>query len=112
MKDVSSEVNVKAMVSAIVLYAIGMGLVGDYWALQCGSHWFTYCVLSFLPYAVPAVVVVYLATLWYLSRYDFGEMRFWLLAGGLSVVFFVGCFVFAHLQPAMQLFSGTDCEPF
>ncbi len=112
MKDVSSHVMVKSAVSALVIYAFGMGVIGDYWALQCGSHWFTYSVISFLPFAVPAVVVVYFIALWLLTAYDVGNLRYWLLAGALSVLFFIGCFVFAHLQPGMQLFSGTTCEPF
>jgi hypothetical protein len=111
MKDVSSEASAKATVAAVVTYATAMGLIGDYWALQCGSHWFTYSVISFLPYAVPGVVVVYFALRWLLPQYNFGNVRHWLVAGALAVLFFVGCFVFAHLQPAMQLYSGSDCQP-
>jgi hypothetical protein len=112
MKGVSSEVNLKATVAAIVIYATAMGLVGDYWAVQCGSHWFTYSVIGFLPYALPGVFVAFLAVIWLLSQYNFGHVRYWLLAGTLSVLFFVGCFVFAHMQPAMQLYNGNDCQPF
>jgi hypothetical protein len=112
MKEASSDVNLKATVAATVAYATVMGLIGDYWAVQCGSHWFTYCVLSCLPYAVPGVVVVYFAVIWLQSQYDVGHVRPWLLAGALSLLFFVGCFIFAHLQPAMQLYNGNDCQPF
>jgi hypothetical protein len=112
VKDVSSDVTLKAAVAALVCYAIAMGLIGDYWAVQCGKHWFTYCVLSFLPFEVPGVVVVYFLGMWILSQYPSGHVRRWFLAGALSVLFFVGCFVFAHLQPEMQLYSGIDCEPF
>lgn len=111
MKDVSSEVHLKAMIAAVVIYATAMGLIGDYWAVQCGLHWFTYCVLSYLPYAVPAVVVVYIISLWLLSQYNVGLMGRWLLAGALSVLFFVGCFVFAHVQPVIPLYNGIDCQP-
>jgi hypothetical protein len=112
MKDVPSDVNLKASVAAVVVYATAMGLIGAYWATECGSHWFTYCVISFLPYAVPGVVVVYFILIWLLSEYNFGNVRGWLWAGGVSVLFFVGCFVFAHLQPAMPLYSGNDCQLF
>jgi hypothetical protein len=61
---------------------------------------------------VPGVAVVYFAFRWLLSQYDFGHVRQWLLAGALSMLFFVACFVFAHLQPAMQLYSGNDCQLF
>ncbi len=111
MKDVSSDVTVKATAAAVVVYTTAMGLIGAYWATQCGSHWFTYCVISFLPFAVPGVVVVYFVLVWLLSEYNFGTTRHWLLAGALSVLFFVGCFTFAHLQPAMQLYNGNDCQP-
>jgi hypothetical protein len=112
MSDVPSHANLKAIVAAIVCLTVTMGLIGDYWALQCGKHWFTYCFISFLPYTVPGMVVVYFAAMWMLSKFDFGHVRNWLVAGVLSVIFFIGCFVFAHLQPEMQLFNGIDCEPF
>jgi hypothetical protein len=112
MKDASSDVSLKATVGALVIYATVMGSIGAYWALQCGSHWFTYSVLSFLPYAVPGVVVVYFVLRWLLPQYDFGNPRQWLLAGALAVLFFIGCFVVAHLQPAIPLYNGGDCQPF
>ena len=112
MKDGSSEVHLKAAAAAIVAFTVVIGPIGAYWAAQCGSHWFTYFVISFLPYSVPGIVVVYLAMNWLLSEYNVGHVRYWLVAGVVSVLVFVGCFVFAHLQPEMQMFSGTDCEPF
>jgi hypothetical protein len=112
MKNVSSDLTLKATVGALVVYATAMGLIGAYYAAQCGSHWFTYCVLSFLPFAVPAAVVVYFVLRWLLSEYDFGNVRYWLIAGGIACVFFVGCFVFAHLQPALPLYNGNGCQPF
>lgn len=112
MKDVSSDANVKATVAAIIVYATAMGLIGDYWAVQCGSHWFTYCIISFLPFSVPGVAVVYFVLVWLQSQYSLGNVRYWLLACALSVLFFIGCFVFAHLQPAMELFSVNECQPF
>ena len=112
MKDVSSEAMLKATVAAIAVYATSMGLLGDYWALQCGKHWFTYSVISFLPYAVPGAVVIYFILIWLQSEYKLGNARHWLIAGAISVLFFVGCFVFAHLQPEMQLSAANDCQPF
>jgi drug/metabolite transporter (DMT)-like permease len=112
MNDGTSQVNLKAALAALVCFAITMGVIGDYWSVQCGKHWFTYCFISFLPYAVPGMAVIYFVFVWILSQYDFGHVRYWLLAGALAVLFFIGCFVFAHLQPEMQLFNGIDCEPF
>ena len=112
MKDVSSDIHVKATIAAIVIYAIAMGLIGDYWAVQCGLHWFTYSVLSYLPFAVPGVVVMYFVLLWVFSHYTFGQLGQWMFAGVVAVLFFVGCFVFGHLQPAMPLYNGNDCQLF
>jgi hypothetical protein len=110
MKDVSSEAKVKAAVGALIAYAATMGPIGVYWAVQCGSHWFTYTVISLLPYAAPGAILVYVLLIWVQSDYAIGPVRFWLVAGGLSLLVFVGCFVFAHLQPAMPL-NVNDCEP-
>jgi hypothetical protein len=111
MKDVSSDAGLKATAAAVVVYATLMGFIGAYWAAQCGSHWFTYCVISFLPYAVPGAAVVYFVFIWLQSQYDLGHRRHWLLAGLLATLFFIGCFVFAHLQPGMPLYNGNDCQP-
>ena len=112
MKDASSDVSVKAAAAAVAIYAPVMGLIGAYWAVQCGSHWFTYSVISFLPFEVPGVAVVYFLVRWLLPQYNFGKVKYWLVAGALMVLFFVGCFVFAHLQPAMPLYNGGDCQAF
>lgn len=112
MNDESSAVTLKATVAAIVVYATATGLIGDYWATQCGKHWFTYSVISYLPYSVPGVVLVHFAFRWLLPQYNFGQVKYWLLAGALSVLFFVGCFVFGHLQPETQLYNGIECQPF
>jgi hypothetical protein len=112
MKDVSSDAYVKATAAAVAVYATVMGFIGAYWAAQCGSHWFSYCVISFLPFAVPGAVVVYFIFFWLQSQYNVGHVRQWLLAGLLAAFFFIGCFVFAHLQPEIPLYNGNGCQPF
>jgi hypothetical protein len=111
MKDVSSDASLKATVAAIVVYALAMGLIGDYFSLQCGPHWFMYIVISYSLFAVPVLIVIYVLFIWLLSQYTGGHMRYWLIAGALAVVFFVGCYVFAHLQPSTPFYSGADCQP-
>jgi hypothetical protein len=111
MKDVPADVNVKAMVAAIVVYAVGMGVAGDYWAVKCGPHWFMY-IVSFSLFAVPVLLVVYAIVMALLVRYPAGRLRYWLLVGAFGCAFFAGCFVFAHLQPATPFYSGDDCVPF
>ena len=111
MKDVPADVNLKASVAAIIAYALVMGAVGAYWAVQCGPHWFMY-IISFSLFAVPVMIVVYIAFILLLARYNVGRLRYWLMAGAASVLFFGGCFVYAHLQPATPFYSETDCQPF
>jgi hypothetical protein len=112
MKDVPADVNLKALVAAVIVYAVGMGLTGAYWSVQCGPHWFTYFVVSYSLFAIPVLIVIYAACIWLLLQYNAGRVRHWVIAGALSVLFFGGCFVFAHLQPATPFYSESDCQPF
>jgi hypothetical protein len=110
MKDVSAEVNLKAAIAAIIGFLIVMGTIGVYFSVQCGPHWFMY-VMSFSLFAVPAMLLVYGAFIVLLARYDVGRVGHWLLAAALSLFFFGGCFVYAHLQPATPFYTESDCQP-
>ena len=110
MKDIPSDVNIKASVAAITAYALVMGTIGAYYAVQCGKHWFMY-VMSYSLFAVPVLIVIYALAIWLLMQQNIIRVRYWLTAGALSVIFFGGCFVYAHLQPETALYNGNDCRP-
>jgi cytochrome bd-type quinol oxidase subunit 2 len=111
MKDVPSDVNLKASIAAVIVYAVVMGTIGAYWSVECGKHWFMY-IISFSLFAVPVLIVIYALCIWLLLQYNAGRVRYWVLAAALSMLFFIGCFVYAHLQPDTPLYSMNDCQPF
>jgi hypothetical protein len=103
-------VNVKAAIVAFVVYALGMGLIGDYFAAQCGEHWFMYiATFSFL--AVPVLAVV-----WWIAYAVFehsrtgGDTVYWALGAALAAVFLIGCFIYAHTMPAFPFNVSDVCQ--
>lgn len=107
----SGDVSFKASIAALIGYALVMGVTGVYYALQCGSHWFMY-IISFSLFAVPVMLVIYGAFVLLLNSFPSGQLRYWFLALALAAVFFAGCFIYAHLQPAMPFNVSADCVPF
>jgi hypothetical protein len=110
-KDEKTDVNIKAILTAFIVYAVGMGLIGDFFANECGEHWFMY-IVSFSFLAVPVLVVV-----WWVAYAVFeqskigGDVLYWAIAAGVAFVFFIGCFLYAHTLPALPFNVSDVCQP-